>query len=66
MTAGFAVQLQTTLRKSSLVGFQFSNQPGQRIALPIKREGDTGWQPAHPLRPGLEATYRWYVERGWL
>jgi nucleoside-diphosphate-sugar epimerase len=27
---------------------------------------DTGWQPAHALRPGLEATYRWYVERGWL
>lgn len=27
---------------------------------------DTGWQPAHPLRQGLEATYRWYVERGWL
>jgi nucleoside-diphosphate-sugar epimerase len=27
---------------------------------------DTGWQPAHALRPGMEATYRWYVEQGWL
>lgn len=27
---------------------------------------DTGWRPAHALRPGLEATYRWYVEQGWL
>jgi nucleoside-diphosphate-sugar epimerase len=27
---------------------------------------DTGWQPEYALRPGLEDTYRWYVEAGWL
>jgi len=27
---------------------------------------DTGWRPEHALRPGMEATYRWYVEHGWL
>lgn len=27
---------------------------------------DTGWQPSHDLRSGLEETYRWYRTAGWL
>ncbi len=27
---------------------------------------DTGWQPAHALRPGFEATLAWYREHGWV
>ena len=68
LALGFAGGMATLLKRKTILradkAHEFFQPAWTGDVGPFLR--DTGWQPAHALRPGLEATYRWYVERGWL